>query len=546
MKKRSHIDNRFHRSIDSGEQYEIIRDIHLQLHAEVCYVKCTGSRDHINISLNLLPGFNILQHFSVDAIGTVIHGIENKKAVTIWIPREPARYIFDGYDRVRPITDAPVESDWNFNAQILLSVSGSLSEKETVLLPYIKFMDPDLSYFRELSEYSDNERKHYRRSVWFFASSVGSLWDYMIHGSLYDPRLSKTNRSRFKCQQCAYAWWKYLQKNLSETGKNIYELLRNEVAYSILLDLDEDGGWRHGYWSDDMETHARFHLDGIDLFLSQYALTSDEIWLEESRRSMSYVFSHLTDKFDDGSLWFLHDTMEEKKRHWIQSTVFGKSPKNSLCLNTHIQALRILYQLSEYFPGETIYLNSYESGMGALKQVLEHQPADFLYRLVIHSIIRKRKNDGSIIKKLITRITSNVTYRLYWYLQEKYPRLVQPGGFIERDLSITMVSLNYQITNIKDLLKLYDACRADWLREYIVEGVSFLRKLIKQFGLRSLIRTKPYYVEVIDIFSLYANLIERLPSEYITSIENEIFKEINGYSLEHGKYSPGADRLETQ
>src|SRR5262249_34899099 len=145
------------------------------------------------------------------------------------------------------------------------------------------------------------------------------LWNYLINGSLYDPRSHKGIDKRFKCQQCAFAWWSYFDFLHRKTGKRVYGLLRDEVAFSVLLDLSAEGEWGHGLWSDEIETHARFHLDGLHLLISQYEKTNNPIWLKAAERGMAFIFDHLTDTLDDGCPWFLHDTLEKKKDHRLRS-----------------------------------------------------------------------------------------------------------------------------------------------------------------------------------------------------------------------------------
>jgi len=534
MKKTLFQSTDFKRIIESYENYEIIRDIHHGVNAEICYYKYKESSIGDTMTLNLESDIQISKIFTDKAIGTVVHGIKGETPITIWFPVEPNYYIYDEFGRIRRCDEMKKKFTWNINSQILVSAAEILNEEGEILIPCIKFTDQHSIYFSELSSLSENERKLYRRSEWFFASSIGSIWEYLLHGSLYDPRSNKINGNRFKCQQCAYTWWKYLEKLLSITGKNIYALMRDEVAYSILLDLDDDGGWRHGFWSDDMETHARFHLDGLELFISQYELTLDTLWFEAAQRGMSFIFENLTDHLDEDLLWFLHDTMEDNKHHYFRSTVFGKDSGNSLCINTHTHALRVLYRLHKHSLNDHIYISAYKKGMQALKKVLEYQPASVMYRPIIKWALNGRVmvHKNRMRRKLNSLIKKWALQPLYWKLQEKYPRLVQPNGFIERDLSLTYVSDNYHVTNIKELLKLYELEKSEWLKEYIVNGVRFINHYLSRKGIRNAVRSNPYYIEVIDILVMYSRLIEEIPQTYIETVRNAIYEASGGYSIE--------------
>jgi len=539
MKKYSFDNRRFKRLTESGNRYEIIRDIHKDIEAEVCYVKYEQDSKESGLSLVPVKEIDVITHLSIDEIGEVIHGTENRIPITIWLPCEPKVYNFDIFERCTDKQDISLQIDRDFNSRICVSVTGKLQDGDCIYLPFIKFTDPVGKYFRELTELSDRELKTYKRSEWFHASSVKSLWHYIVHGSLYDPRESKTNGLRFKCQQCAYAWWKYLQRNFSETGKNIYALLRDEVAYSIILDMHNDGGWRHGFWSDDPETHARFHLDGLELFLAQYAITSEPQWLDAACRGFNFVLNNLTDEMDDNLLWFLHDTMEERRNHKFASTIFGKNPYNSLCLNTHTHALRVLYAINKIRPDNS-YIEMYEKGMEALKRVLEHQPANFIYNPLIRWVFtdKVRTNRVEGIRKLVTSATLRIKMPLYWYARHKFPRLVQPNGFIERDLSLSYASDRYHITNIKELLKLYKLDGSEWLLNYITDGVRFIEDFISRKGMRNAVKGSPYFIEVVDILNLYSELVEPVSPKYIESIRGEILKESGGCSVEDNDNIP--------
>jgi len=306
--------------------------------------------------------------------------------------------------------------------------------------------------------------------------------------------------------------------------------MRDEVAYSVLLDMHEDGGYRHGFWSDDMETHSRFHLDGIELFISQYDLSLNKLWLDACHRGLSFLFNNLSDDLDEDMIWFLHDTLEDKNHHFFKSTIFGKQPGNSLCINTHTQALRVLHRMHRREPEETTYVTAYKNGMKALQRVLEYQPADLIYRFLVQWILNSHimVNKSRLIRKVNTVFIRWFLKPIYWKAQQKYPRLVHSNGFIERDLSLSFVSDKYHITNVKELLKLYDLEKPQWLKPYIIGGLNFIKQYIAKKGLRNVLQKSPYYIEVMDIFALYSHIIEELPPDYMESINREITKLIGG------------------
>ena len=415
-----------------------------------------------------------------------------------------------------------------------LNVSDFQADSGLLTIPYVVFEDPAGDIFKELNEINEIECRLFRKSDWFYAGSPSDIWNYLIDGGLYDPRSDKLIKKRFKCQQCAYSWWNYFELLRRKTGKALYKILQDEVAFSVLNDLSAAGEWGHGFWSDAIETHARFHLDGIHLLISQYEKTTDSVWLQAAQRGMEFVFDNLTDGFDKDQTWFLHDTIESDKTHHFKSCLFGKSPGNSLCINTHVQALTVLNRLMLHLPDNKNYASAYSSGCGALRRVLEYRPAEILYKLLAFWIFKNKikQNSTSIIGRITGGLGNLLAHKLYWPVQRLFPRMVHPNGFIERDLSLSMASDRYHVTNIKDFLTLYQQDRLPWLANFIREGTSFLIGFVRERGLSRSLKESPYYIEFIDILYLYDKLIETLPPEEIKTAEQAILHVTGGYSID--------------
>ena len=123
--------------------------------------------------------------------------------------------------------------------------------------------------------------------------------------------------------------------------------------------------------------------------------------------------------------------------------------------------------------------------------------------------------------------------KIYWVVCCRFQRVVQPGGFIERDLTLSMASDSYHIVNLKDLLTLYEQASFDWLRPYIVNGTAFIRKLVHKIDITNAIRHSPLYIEFIDMLYLYHKFIEHVSSEEINSLEGKIYQQTGGVSLDY-------------
>lgn len=527
----------FERTIQCyDDSYSQMVDVHSNHDVRISYL-CVNMEDapkEINIS-NAVTICHILED---NESGIFLRVNYEGYLYTVWLPPGSGKFCFDKHQRIASSCECHLSYQWEFLPKIKLRVLQHGCNGEVAVIPYVVLKDPNGQFFEELKSLSDVEQRLYRKSDWFFAKTPSDVWNYLINGSLYDPRSDKRIEKRFKCQQCAYAWWSYFNFLHKETHKQVYSLMQDEVAYSVLLDISKKGEWGHGFWADDIETHARFHLDGLHLLISQYEKTGDLIWLGGAERGMDFVSKHLMEELDDDSLWFLHDTIEHNNTqlpHHFKSTIFGKTPGNSLCINTHVQALTVLHRLCFLVPGKKVYAEMFENGVRALRKVLDNQPGELIYRFLMPWIMKhiSRKRNNSLKDKVKKIIEGFMIKTIYWRVRHHFPRIVQPSGFIERDLTIAFASHPYHISNLKDLLTLYQQEPLNWLRPYIENGFSYACKFLDELDYTNAIAQSPYYIEFIDILYLYNKLIAPIPSEYIDSVEEKIYQQTRGYSLDY-------------
>jgi hypothetical protein len=250
---------------------------------------------------------------------------------------------------------------------------------------------------------------------------------------------------------------------------------------------------------------------------------------------MAFVVRRLTDRLGRGDLWFLHDTNEQNAKHRFRSTVFGQSAGNSICVNTHIQALTVLHRLWHLVPNKQVYQDNFDKGMAALRRVLEYQPGTLVYRPLEKLLMEyfqnaTQKNVGwARIRK---GIKGRAVLMIYGWLKRFFPRLVLPQGFIDRDLTLSVGSDQYQIINLKDLLTLYQQEPVPWLRPYITGAFGSGYELVRRWGLEKAVRRSPYYFEFMDVLHLYNRLIDPLPPQEISRIEAALQRSTGGYSLD--------------
>ena len=455
----------------------------------------------------------------------------NSRLYTVWIPEPAHNGTFDISGCFSP-SDGDSGYFWEVHAQLRLNVvSAPIHKQHLCHLSYLVIEDPYGVHFNDLKPKFPEERSRYLKSCWFDARIPADVWRYLINGSIYDPRHEAPIGKRFKCQQCAYAWWTYFHFLHQHTKKLFYKVLRDEIAFTVMLDQGVDGGWRHGCWYEDMECHARFLLDGVHLLLSQHDQTGGRHWLSAAECAMDFYLKHMSEELADGSLWFLHDTVEDRRPHHFASRVLGKSDPNSLCLNTHVQALTVLLRLVEYAEVGDRFQPMVGKGLQALKLALQLNGGGFLYKKMMNWIFRQefRTQTASRWKRCMRPLRVSV----YWFLRKQYPRLVQPCGFIERDLSLCFASHGYHVLNLKDLLVLYSQTGFDWLVPCIEGGIKYIQELDVQHWMRR----DALFVELPEVLYLYGQLIRPLPIKTSAQVQHALFAVRNGISLDSATYA---------
>lgn len=504
-------------------------DVHENVGMRFCFLRIPAGKDRTPIRLPQI--INVESVTQSSEFGFVLRASVENLVRTVWLPSAPMRAHCDELGRLSGSNSCSYR--WVVGSTVELEIT-DLPENDDVFLPLVIIDDPDEILLNEIVSLDNIERKLYRKSDWFFAHNPTDIWNYLISGNIYDPRTHRNIGKRFKCQQCAYAWWTYFEYLHSVTGKRIHSGIRDEIALSVLLDMDIEGAWRHGFWTNEPETHARFQLDGLHLLLSQYEKSKEPIWLDGANKGFSFVKNVLMDKLDDGSVWFLHDTIRNSERQKYKSRLFGKSQGNTLCINTHVQALTVLQRLAKFNPEEEDYKNLLNRGLKSLRRILECRSGEAFYRILIPWIMthKTRPKSRAVYKRILSRFERKNLPKLYWWGRQRYPRFVQPGGFIERDLNVATASDIYHVTNIKDLLTLYIQMPLPWLLPYIHNGVNFLRDFLNKEGMCNAVKRSPYYIEVADILFMYHELFGGVTLEDVERAQKAIYAETKGCSLD--------------
>jgi len=452
--------------------------------------------------------------------------LENSKGIFIfeegssgmmWFPKGPVLRVYDGQGRIISSRQSSFIAETQDSYLRLTMPEGSDGRVE---FPILRFETDREVFLNEINNTSQIEKLKVTKAGWFFYEKINDVWDYFIDGYVYKARHKSISRA-WRCQQQANTLYNYVNYLGEKTSKKIYSVLCDIIAYSIMISLPEDGRWRQGAATDIMETHTRHQIEGIHLLLSYYEKTHQQVFLEKAQRAMDYLIS-LSDKLAGGGIWFLHDSLESNSEDYalrykdsFQTTAFGKSATNTLCLNTHLWTLIALHRMNELKP-ESRYRECYESGVKSLRTVLQSRRGQILYWLVYRlwdflvscSLRTKRRFINKLRWKYDRILKKNILPRL----KKKFPRLHMPNGFIERDLGCSVHSNGYHFVNVRDLMLFYSLEKEPWLLPIIKKSVHYT---IHGPLLRYISDNEPRVMHVLEVISLYSDFVDKAYVPYM-------------------------------
>jgi len=435
---------------------------------------------------------------SDERMGTLLTEGSDTDAPVLWLPRAIVVGRMDRHERLKMVDNVTVESWWELDEAPKFHLRLSAAEDVTVYVPMVAFAEGSSVRHSDLFQLSDFELQRYLKSDWFDASSPADLWAYFVDAGVFDPR--DAGRGRFRCQQCALAWWSYLMALHNRTGKRHYRSLARAVAWSVRADLGSDGSWRHGFWNEEPEVHSRMLWDGVRLLLSEHELAPHHDLVSAAQEVTEFAIQNLTEELDGGHLWFLHDSNEGSTPLRVSDPVLGRSEKNSLCLNTHIQALCVLAQLDRVTGDDGRIRELYHKGLGALEAALGLACDSRALRIVDRflPLLLSWKIPHGFGERVLRFIAYRVLLGGYWWVRKRAQCLAFPSGYIDRDLGRSILADEYHVVNLKDLCELQRLDPHPWMAEIIAAGIRFAASLDFE---RALERS-PIWAEWADVLNL--------------------------------------------
>lgn len=314
------------------------------------------------------------------------------------------------------------------------------------------------------------------------------LYLYLLHGQVYTDAFVWPRRWKFHSELDAHGLYVVLDGLEAATGEALYRLLKRQLLYSVIGQQAEDGGWHQGEWTDLMESHYRLHNAAMLMLEAALEETGDRLVRSALERAAAFI-SRCTDRTDIGA-WFLHDSLEnsveamevmreQTRTPWIPTRTLGKSPTNKLILNTHLDAIVALDRYRQ-LTGDAGYDALLDSARAAARAILALRPAEPLYRLIYWAIhLTLLPKDEAMRLPLPLRIVKRLTWQYLWSqmhrVKRRFPRLVMPGGLIERHVAPLHYDINYHPVNLLDLVRYARRFPAEAHRDIIEQAVQVVR-----------------------------------------------------------------------
>ena len=389
-----------------------------------------------------------------------------------WIPQAPVSRTQDANKRILTESSAAVTGFSASATELIVTIS--VPENALVDITLWRFSQESAGAVKELEQLLNLETQQiYLWNSQTDYSILADIYLYLVHGNVYTNRFIWPRMWKICSELDAYSLFVTMDGLELATGKLIYNLLKRQILFSVITRQDEDGGWYHGEWTDQMESHYRFHNGALLLLEAGMDEWPEAIVSESLERGAEFI-SCQRDETDIGT-WFLHDSLEDSPElmdelckqtgsRWIPNRIFGKSPTNKLILNTHLDTIVALKRYCDV-TGDTRFDHLVQSARSATKAVLALRPAELLYRIVYRAIgltllPASKAERLSFLPRAIKRLTWMYLTPQVHRIKRTFPRFVMPGGLIERHLSMPHCDFNYPAVNVMDLAR-YWRCFPD-------------------------------------------------------------------------------------
>jgi len=308
------------------------------------------------------------------------------------------------------------------------------------------------------------------------------IFTHLIYGNIYENRYAWPHRWKICSENDAHALYVTLAGLELATGNKLYSMLKDQIIMSVISRQSEDGGWYHGEWTHDMEAHYRLNASAIHTLLHRLEENDNSTVKTALEKAIHFIAT----KKDDTKIgvWFLHDELELNEKSmdkgpfaWLPSNAFGKSTPNMMVLNTHLD-ITIALEHYQRVTGDNHYTDLIKSARNATRVVLNNRPAELLYKALFYAInltVLPTKDAAAL--PLPARILKRIAWKYITpnlhKVKTRYPRLVMPGGYIDRAINLQGWAFHYMTINTMDLIRYKQHFPDENLEEVLKSALNF-------------------------------------------------------------------------
>jgi hypothetical protein len=398
-----------------------------------------------------------------------------------WIPRQAALRLADKEGRILAESEAP-PVEWRVGAEENFAV---FQVEPGKVLDWVvwRFAMDQPRWLNEFHVAAPLENQ----GVFLWGShatlkNLAGIYQQLIHGAVYDVRWAWPRHRKCCSENEAHALYTGLAGLEKATGKGLYRLLQQQLVLSAMARQAPDGGWYHGLWTDGMECHYRLHASGVHMLMDEYCRAPNPKLGELLKMAAHFLAQH-TDQIDAGT-WFLHDSLEKSPEAmntapfgWVSSRALGKSTSNMLVLNTHLDSTIALDRYAA-ITGDGQHNALVASARSAAQRVLALRTAEPFYRLLFWIINLsflpvERASRLALPMRVLKRIGWKYLVPRLPAIKSRFPRLVMPGGYIDRELTLKTWAVDYHSINLMDLLRFYRRFGDETAYQAALRGLDF-------------------------------------------------------------------------
>lgn len=316
-------------------------------------------------------------------------------------------------------------------------------------------------------------------------SKLADLSLHLVHGQVYENRYAWPFKIRICSENDAHALFVQLSGLRRAGGRAMAGALAQQLVLSTVGRLGGDGAFRHGEWTDRMESHYRLHCSGMHLMMDVLA-EGPNAEVERALRAAAAFMARQHETIAGGA-WFFHDELEHSLEalrrgpfKWVPSTALGKRESNMLVLNTQLDATVALDRYAQ-ITGDRQYAELVASARAATREVLALRTAEPLYRLLFRLVEltllpTEQARRLPAWRRALKRLAWKYVIPRLPDLKSRFPRLVMPGGYIDRELTLRTWAHDYLAVNLMDLARYLRRFDEPVVREVLLQGLAFTRR----------------------------------------------------------------------